>query len=307
MKLVTYLQEARQLVGVLDESENWVYPVFAAGNSAADMLELICSTDEAGFAALRALSKQSPETVSGAAAMEDMKLLAPIPMPRQDIVCLGVNYADHAEESARFHRDHFLKDSSRQTIYFSKRVNRAVDPFGGICAHEDMTEQVDYEAELAVILKKDAKDISREEVKDYIFGYTIMNDVSARDVQTAHKQFYFGKSLDDFTPLGPCIVTADEISYPPELRIRSFVNGEPRQDSNTALFLSTIEDIVVELSQGMTLQAGTIIATGTPAGVGMGFTPPRFLKIGDVVRCEIEGIGALENTVVAKSLFDRRG
>ena len=300
MKLVTYWQNDRQLVGVLDQSEAWVYPVSAADCAALDMLELICCTDEDGLAALRRLSEQSPETVGGAAALAEVTLLAPIPVPRQDIVCLGVNYADHAEESARFHRDHFLKDSARQTIYFSKRVNRAVDPFGGICAHEDMTQQLDYEAELAVILKKDAKDVKRGEVEQYIFGYTIMNDVSARDVQTAHKQFYFGKGLDGFTPLGPCIVTADAISYPPELRIRSFVNGEPRQDSNTAYFLSTIEDIVVELSQGMTLQAGTIIATGTPAGVGMGFTPPKFLKIGDVVRCEIEGIGALENTVTAK-------
>lgn len=300
MKLVTYLLKGAQRVGVLDESERWVYPVSAAGNTAADMLELISQTDDAGLAKLKALSAKASGAVCGAARMEDIRLLAPIPVPKQDIVCLGVNYADHAEESARFHRDHFLKESARQTIYFSKRVNRAVDPFGTICAHEDLTQQLDYEAELAVILGKDAKDVKRGEAAEYIFGYTIMNDVSARDVQTAHKQFYFGKGLDDFTPLGPCIVTADEISYPPQLRIRSFVNGEPRQDSNTAYFLSTIEDIVVELSQGMTLQAGTIIATGTPAGVGMGFTPPKFLQIGDVVRCEIEGIGALENTVAAK-------
>ena len=300
MKLVTYFHNDEELVGVLNRSETWVFPISAAGNKAKTMLELICSAGKAELEALRTLSEQPAENIDGAMALDEVKLLAPIPVPRQDIVCLGVNYADHAEESARFHRDHFLKDSSRQTIYFSKRVNRAVDPFGGICAHEDMTEQVDYEAELAVILKKDAKDVSRETVEEYIFGYTIMNDVSARDVQTAHKQFYFGKGLDDFTPLGPCIVTADEIAYPPELRIRSFVNGEPRQDSNTAFFLSTIEDIVTELSQGMTLQAGTIIATGTPAGVGMGFTPPKFLKIGDVVCCEIEGIGVLENTVIAK-------
>ena len=300
MKLVTYLQDGLECVGVLNQNESWIYPVSAAENPATSMLELISNTEEGGFAALRALSKQSADAVCGAVAMEDVKLLAPIPVPKQDIVCLGVNYADHAVESARFHRELLKKDTDRQTIYFSKRVNRAVDPFGGICAHEDMTEKLDYEVELAVILKKDAKDVRRGEVEEYIFGYTVMNDVSARDVQTAHKQFYFGKGLDDFTPLGPCIVTADEISYPPELRIRSFVNGEPRQDSNTAYFLSTIEDVVVELSRGMTLQAGTIIATGTPAGVGMGFTPPKFLQIGDVVRCEIEGIGALENTVVAK-------
>lgn len=296
MKLVTYLLGDTQRVGVLNRDESWIYPV-----AAADMLELISRMDEDKLAELRTLSSRCADAVSGAVRMDAVKLLAPIPVPKQDIVCLGVNYADHAVESARFHRELLKKDAARQTIYFSKRVNRAVDPFGGICAHEDMTQQVDYEVELAVILKKDAKDVKREEVQDYIFGYTIMNDVSARDVQTAHKQFYFGKSLDDFTPLGPCIVTADEINYPPQLRIRSFVNGEARQDSNTAYFLSTIEDVVVELTQGMTLQAGTIIATGTPAGVGMGFTPPKFLQIGDVVRCEIEGIGILENTVVAKA------
>lgn len=296
MKLVTYLLGDAQRVGVLNRDESWIYPI-----AAADMLELISRMDEDKLVELRALSSRCADAVSGAVRMDAVKLLAPIPVPKQDIVCLGVNYADHAVESARFHRELLKKDAARQTIYFSKRVNRAVDPFGGICAHEDMTQQVDYEVELAVILKKDAKDVKREEVQDYIFGYTIMNDVSARDVQTAHKQFYFGKSLDDFTPLGPCIVTADEISYPPQLRIRSFVNGEARQDSNTAYFLSTIEDVVVELTQGMTLQAGTIIATGTPAGVGMGFTPPKFLQIGDVVRCEIEGIGILENTVVAKA------
>ena len=301
MKLVTYLQGDSQRVGVLDQSESWVYPVSAAGNPAVDMLELISGTNEEGLGALNALCGKEAATVNGAVRLEEVRLLAPVPVPKQDIVCLGVNYADHAVESARFHRELLKKDTARQTIYFSKRVNRAVDPFGGICAHEDITQQVDYEAELAVILKKDAKDVKRGEVSEYIFGYTIMNDVSARDIQTAHKQFYFGKGLDDFTPLGPCIVTADAVSYPPELRIRSFVNGEARQDSNTAYFLSTIEDIVVELSQGMTLQAGTIIATGTPAGVGMGFTPPKFLRIGDVVRCEIEGIGVLENTVVAKN------
>ncbi len=295
MKLVTYLQDDAQRVGVLNRDESWVYPV-----SAADMLDLISRMDEDELAELRALSQKRADKVSGAVQMDSVKLLAPIPVPKQDIVCLGVNYADHAVESARFHRELLKKDADRQTIYFSKRVNRAVDPFGGICAHEDMTEKLDYEVELAVILGKDAKDVKRGEVQDFIFGYTIMNDVSARDVQTAHKQFYFGKGLDDFTPLGPCIVTADEIAYPPQLRIRSFVNGEARQDSNTAYFLSTIEDVVVELTQGMTLQAGTIIATGTPAGVGMGFTPPKFLQISDVVRCEIEGIGVLENTVVAK-------
>ena len=134
--------------------------------------------------------------------------------------------------------------------------------------------------------------------QDYVFGYTILNDVSARDVQTAHKQWYFGKSLDGFTPIGPCIVTADEFeAYPPQLGIRSFVNGEKRQDSNTGLQIFDVDHVIHELSQGMTLKAGTIIATGTPAGVGMGMDPPQFLQPGDTVRCEIDGIGSLTNTV----------
>ena len=144
--------------------------------------------------------------------------------------------------------------------------------------------------ELAVVLGKDAKDVRRLR--------PILNDVSARDVQTAHKQWYFGKSLDGFTPIGPCIVTADEFdTYPPKLPIRCFVNGEKRQDSNTGLQIFDIDHVIAELSQGMTLKAGTIIATGTPAGVGMGMEPPCFLKPGDEVRCEIEGIGTLTNTV----------
>ena len=202
---------------------------------------------------------------------------------------------DHAEESARFEKREF--ERPEKAIYFSKRVNRTNDPDGIIPAHKNLTSQLDYEAELAVIIKKDAKDVKPGEVKDYIFGYTIMNDVSAREVQTEHKQWYFGKSLDGFTPLGPCIMTADSTAFPPVLKIQSKVNGELRQNSNTGLFIHGIEEVICELTQGMTLKAGTIIATGTPAGVGMGFVPPKFLETGDVVECIIEGIGTLRNTV----------
>ena len=153
------------------------------------------------------------------------------------------------------------------------------------------------EVELGVILGKAARNVKAEEAGDYIFGYTVINDVSARDVQTSHKQWYFGKSLDGFTPMGPCIVTADEISFPPALDISSAVNGEPRQHSNTRLFLTSIPALLEELTAGMTLLPGTIIATGTPAGVGMGFDPPKFLQSGDVVECTIQGIGTIRNTV----------
>ena len=139
--------------------------------------------------------------------------------------------------------------------------------------------------------------MKKENIQDYIFGYTIVNDVSARNLQTRHKQWYFGKSLDGFTPMGPCIVSADEFAFPPKRRIACRVNGELRQDSNTANLITGIADIIVMLSEGMTLKAGTVIATGTPAGVGMGMKPPTFLKSGDVVECEIEGIGVLRNYI----------
>ena len=151
---------------------------------------------------------------------------------------------------------------------------------------------------LAVIIGRDAKNVSMENARNYVFGYTVLNDVTARDLQNRHVQWYFGKSLDGFNPMGPCIVTADEFDFPPALRITSSVNGEVRQDANTNMLIHSIAKIVSQFSLGVTLKAGTIIATGTPKGVAMGMEKPRFLKKGDVVVCEIEGIGRLTNTVV---------
>ena len=229
--------------------------------------------------------------------LDAVQLQSPIPCPAQDVVCLGINYMAHSDEAEKYSADAFATQH-QDAIYFSKRVTRAVPDGGFIEAHTDLVKKLDYECELAVVLGRDAKDVPAGQTKDYVFGYTILNDVSARDVQTAHKQWYFGKSLDGFTPIGPCIVTADEFeAYPPQLGIRSFVNGEKRQDSNTRLQIFDIDHVIHELSQGMTLKAGTIIATGTPAGVGMGMDPPQFLQPGDTVRCEIDGIGSLTNTV----------
>ena len=235
---------------------------------------------------------------SGASvALADVELLSPIPRPRQDVLCLGMNYKAHAAEAAQYDAGAFTKEKP-VAVYFSKRVSEAVAPGGAIQSHRELVERLDYEVELAVILGKTSKHVKAAEAGDYIFGYTILNDVSARDVQTGHKQWYFGKSLDGFTPMGPCIVTADEIAFPPALAISSTVNGELRQSSNTSLFLNSIQEVLEELTAAMTLLPGTIIATGTPAGVGMGFDPPKFLKPGDVVTCAIEGIGTLTNPVV---------
>ena len=220
-----------------------------------------------------------PEDAQAAGA--DAKVLSPIPRPKQDVLCLGINYAAHAVEADRFSREAFGGERP-YPIFFSKRVNYSQGPDAGIPSYKGLVDSLDYECELGVIIGKDAFQVRKEDVADYIFGYTIVNDVSARNLQTRHKQWYFGKSLDGFTPMGPCIVTADD---------------EVRQDSNTGNLIAGIAEIISMLSEGMTLQAGTIIATGTPAGVGMGMVPPTFLKEGDVVECRIEGIGVLRNVV----------
>ena len=282
MKLVTYLHNGKEAVGVLSEDGTAVHPL-----PFPDMNVLIEAPREQLLAAA--------EAAKGALPLAAVTLLAPIPRPRQDIICLGMNYRDHLTEAANY--DSAFAKERPVTVYFSKRVSQAVAPEGFIESHPGLVERLDYEAELAVIIGRTVKNVKAADAADYIFGYTILNDVSARLLQTSHKQFYFGKSLDGFTPMGPCITTADEIAFPPALTLTTQVNGELRQNSNTELLLNSIAEIIEELSSGMTLLPGTIIATGTPAGVGMGFDPPKFLKPGDVVECSIEGIGTLRNTV----------
>lgn len=226
----------------------------------------------------------------------EYKVLAPIPYPRQDVLCLGINYMAHAAEAEKFSKTAFGGDRP-YPIFFAKRVNESQGTGEPIPSYPGLVDSLDYECELGVIIGKKAKNVAKEDAASVIFGYTIVNDVSARNLQTRHKQWYFGKSLDGFTPMGPCIVSADEFTFPPKQRIMCRVNGETRQDSTTDLLMTGIADIIAVLTEGMTLLPGTIIATGTPAGVGMGMNPPTFLKAGDVVACEIEGIGVLENTV----------
>ena len=286
MKLVTYQYDGIERVGALTPDGAAILPL-----PYPDMNTLIESASFADLLSAASAAESSGASVPAAEAV----LCAPIPRPRQDIICLGMNYRDHLTEAANY--DSAFAKERPVTVYFSKRVSQAVAPEGFIERHAGLTERLDYENELAVIIGKTARDVKAADAADYIFGYTIVNDVSAREVQTAHKQFYFGKSLDGFTPMGPCITTADEIAFPPALTLTTLVNGEPRQSSNTSLLLNSIAEIIEELSSGMTLLPGTIIATGTPAGVGMGFDPPKFLASGDVVECTIEGIGTLRNTV----------
>ncbi len=280
MKLITCLYKGEERVGALTEEGAAFLPY-------PDMNTLIESLPPAAFA-VTSTAKPVP--------LEDVTLLAPIPRPRQDVICLGMNYRDHEKEAAKYDAEAFKKEKPA-AVYFSKRVSQAGDPDGDIPRYEGLVERLDYEAELAVIIGKTARNVKAENAGDYIFGYTVLNDVSARDLQTGHKQWYFGKGLDGFTPMGPCILTADETAFPPALDISCAVNGEERQRSNTALLIHGIPEIIEELSAGMTLLPGTIIATGTPAGVGMGFDPPKFLSAGDVVACTIQNVGTLRSTV----------
>ena len=262
----------------------------------ADMNALVMGWNEEVKAALASLAANE-DVLSGAAVnVDELQLCAPIVHPRQDVVCLGINYDAHAQEAGRF-SDEAFGGERPYTIYFSKRVSRATATKELVPSYKGLVDSLDYECELGVGLGKDCKGVTMEEAKQYIFGYTIINDISARNLQTRHKQWYLGKSLDGFTPMGPCIVTADEIGDEQSLDISCTVNGELRQSSNTKYMIQTVCGAISELSQGMTLQAGTIIATGTPAGVGMGMQPPQFLQTGDVVECRIAKIGVLTNTI----------
>lgn len=297
MKLVTYEIEHREGLGVMSRDGKWIFPLRSLDMDYKTMQQLIENISESEKQLLEYTSSKDPYEIRGAVPMEEARLLAPIPYPQQDVICLGVNYMDHAAESARYRKQEFTGERPF-AVYFSKRVNRAVNPGEGILSHSDIVTDLDYEAEMAVIIGKEASRVPADQVKDYIFGYTVINDVSARTIQNRHKQWYFGKSMDGFLPMGPCIATVDELEFPPKVQVQSRVNGELRQNENTSRLIFGIEHVVSELSQGMTLKPGTIIATGTPAGVGMGFDPPRFLKPGDVVECSVEGIGSITNPVV---------
>ncbi|MDO5787003.1 MAG: fumarylacetoacetate hydrolase family protein [Phascolarctobacterium sp.] len=262
----------------------------------SDMNALICGWSEDIKAALEHLAANEDVLTGAAVNVEKLQLCAPIVHPRQDVICLGINYDAHAQEAGRF-SDEAFGGERPYTIYFSKRVSRATATNEAVPSYVGLVDSLDYECELGVVLARDCRAVTKEQARNYIFGYTIINDISARNLQTRHKQWYLGKSLDGFTPMGPCLVTADEIGDEQNLDISCTVNGELRQSSNTKYMIQTVCGAISELSQGMTLQAGTIIATGTPAGVGMGMQPPTFLKTGDEIVCRIEKIGALRNVI----------
>ena len=288
MKLLTYMDpNGRETAGLSLDGER-VFSLAELGYAGMDALGFIRSGSTPEDAEKRAQGLRGTK-------LADVELLAPIPRPERNVICIGLNYKAHVAES---NNAGILADAEKpEAVYFSKNAGSVLAPGGLIDGHFDICDSLDYESELAVIIGKDACQVRAEEAGDYIFGFTVANDVTARNLQKGRGQWFLGKGLDTFCPLGPWIVTKDELGAAPNRPIRSYVNGELRQNGYTGDLIHSVAEIIEDLSRGITLPAGTIIATGTPSGVGMGFQPPRYLKSGDVVRCEIEGIGALENKV----------
>ncbi len=260
-----------------------------------DMLTLI----DAGTAALERLAVLAKQQERGQwIPLSKAELLAPIPRPRKNIVCLGWNYREHAEETAAA-RGRIVK-LPEHPIVFTKAVTTVAGPFDSIPYDERVSSELDWEVELGVIIGKKGRAISTGEALDYVFGYTVINDISARDMQMRHKQFFLGKSLDGSCPMGPWIVTKDEIPNPQVLDLSCRVNGALKQSANTDQQIFSVSELIATLSRGMTLEPGDIIATGTPSGVGFARTPPEYLGPGDCVECEIQGIGLIRNTFVER-------
>ncbi|MBP2033692.1 2-keto-4-pentenoate hydratase/2-oxohepta-3-ene-1,7-dioic acid hydratase in catechol pathway [Clostridium algifaecis] len=297
MKLITYLKGKEEKIGVLKQNSvvdiKCILKKMGEKNLPESMIDFIKYSDDCKLKKIDEFLKN--EDIE-ADSLDSVKIEAPIPYPERNVFCLGKNYVEHARE-VKLTRITGT-DIPKQPIYFTKVASPAIGNGDFVKFSTKVTKQVDYEAELAVIIGKEGINIKAEEAEDYIFGYTIINDVSARDLQGKHVQWFKGKSLDTFCPMGPCIVNKSDIPFPVELNIGCKVNGEVRQKSNTKKLIFDIPYIISDLSKGLTLKPGDIISTGTPNGVGMGFNPIKILKNGDVVECFIEGIGTLTNKIL---------
>ena len=251
---------------------------------------------DAGDDALNQLRDLSADA-TGLVPMSDVELLSPIPRPRQNVMCMGWNYKEHVAETATDKTEEVKLP--RSPIVFTKAASSMNGPYADIPVDVNVSAKMDWESELGVVISKSGKGIAKEDAYQHVFGYTVINDVTARDRQKWHKQFFIGKSFTGACPMGPWIVTADEIENPHDLAIRSWVNGNLKQESNTSYQIFDIPTQIETLSLGMELEAGDIIATGTPSGVGYARTPPEYLMPGDVVECEVEKVGRISNKIVA--------
>ncbi|MDR6834070.1 MULTISPECIES: fumarylacetoacetate hydrolase family protein [unclassified Sphingopyxis] len=284
MKLVRFDDGAGSRAGVV------------VGNTVVDLEPLgfldLLSVVREGAGALSRITDFAASAAS--VPLASVRLLAPIERPGK-YLAIGMNYRKHVEEGAKLG----IAEPKKQ-LWFNKQTTSITGPFDGI-VKPDVSDQIDYEAELGVVIGAAAKHVVAADAAKHIFGYFVANDVSTRDWQFHSQTMTMGKSFDTHGPIGPWIVTADEIADPHDLPIRCFVNGEARQSSNTGMMLHNIYEQIEYLSTAFTLEPGDLIATGTPEGVGIAMDPPVFLKVGDVVRCEIDGVGAIENPVVAEA------
>jgi 2-keto-4-pentenoate hydratase/2-oxohepta-3-ene-1,7-dioic acid hydratase in catechol pathway len=291
MKLVTFSTGATNRVGVANAGA--VCDVSELLPAGAGLLEVIEAWNHLG-PALRERAAALPTL-----PLHSVQLLAPIPAPRRNIFCVGKNYRDHVAEWGRSGYDTPGRCEGLPTkpILFSKATTSVTGPTAAVDSHPGVTSELDYEGELCVIIGRGGRGITREQAYEHVWGYTIVNDVTARDLQRDHKQWLLGKSLDTHCPMGPYAVSADEITDVTALQIETTVNGERRQFAPVKDLIFDIPELIATLSAGITLLPGDLIATGTPAGVGIGFDPPRFLTSGDVVEVSITGLGRLCNHI----------
>ena len=289
MRIATFTSEGPRKVGLVSADGKTVTPLqLTQAQADSGVLTLIETLAEGG---------PLPEAAAPPVNLGDVVLDAPLPKPRRNLWCVGRNYHAHAKElSASVFKDNAAK-TDEWPIVFTKVPECVVGPHDDVLVPSDVSTQIDYEAELAVVIGKGGKNITRASAMSHVFGYTVVNDVTARDVQMRHGQWDMGKSFDTFCPMGPWSVTADEFDGT-KTRVRCWVNGELRQDGPTENMIFDIPTLIETISRGITLYPGDVIATGTPAGVGMGMSPPRYLRAGDVVRVEIDRLGTIENKFV---------
>lgn len=284
MRYASLLHEGRPGWGMVDGDR--IYPAPRDGSVPQTLLDFIRSgASHPDFSAWEGIP------------LDDTALQAPIPDPVRNIICLGLNYAEHAAESQSITLDN--GDTPDHPVVFTKATTTINAPYGDFVLDARVTDKLDWEVELAVVMARGGRFIKADSALDHVFGYTVLNDLSARDLQRLHKQFFLGKSVDGSCPVGPWIVSADAIADPHDLELSCSVNGVVKQASNTRCLIFRIPEIVERLSTIMTLLPGDIIATGTPGGVGFARTPPEYLAAGDVVECRIDGIGHLRNRIIA--------
>ena len=303
MKLVTFERDGSAHLGGLLDSDRLLDLKRAAQDASASplMFESMLALIDAGDAGLDAVRRVAAAAKAGQCddaigPVSAVKLLAPIPRPRKNVFCVGRNYVEHVNEGYRASGTTIKLPEYPQ--FFTKPPTAVIAHGDSIPRHAGLTDKLDYEIELALIIGRGGCDIAEDKAFDHIFGYTILNDVTARDLQRRHDQWFKGKGLNGTCPMGPSLVLRADIPDPQSLDVELRVNGEVRQTSNTRHMIFSIPRIISELSRGLTLEPGDIIATGTPSGVGYAMDPPKLLSSGDVVSCRIESIGILENRVV---------